>query len=79
MRGTEAKPARCVELVGETGKSVTCSIYERRSSTRREFEAGSERCIEAREALGFAPLPASFTADVSPDPATAETALQTNR
>ncbi|MCC8402654.1 YkgJ family cysteine cluster protein [Paraburkholderia sp. MMS20-SJTN17] len=65
MRGTEAKPVRCIALVGETGKSVACSIYERRSSTCREFEAGSERCIEARKALGFGPLPPAFQASSS--------------
>ncbi|WP_233808621.1 YkgJ family cysteine cluster protein [Paraburkholderia sp. HP33-1] len=65
MRGTEAKPVRCIALVGESGKSVACSIYAQRSSTCREFEAGSERCIEARKTLGFGPLPPDFQASSS--------------
>jgi len=76
MRGTEAKPVRCIALVGETGKSVTCSIYQQRSSTCREFAAGSERCLEARKALGFGPLPVSFSAEIASRPT--ETALVKN-
>jgi Fe-S-cluster containining protein len=53
MRGTEKKPARCVALGGTIGQSVGCTIYEKRSSTCREFEAGSEACLRARRTHGL--------------------------
>ncbi len=62
MLGTESKPARCVKLEGEVGKGVSCSMYEQRSSTCREFEASwvegqpNEACDRARAAHGMAPL-----------------------
>ncbi len=37
MKGTKDFPVRCVALQGEVGKNATCSIYEKRSSTCREF------------------------------------------
>ena len=48
MKGTEQKPVHCVALVGVVGREVSCNIYEQRSSTCREFEAGSEACNRAR-------------------------------
>ncbi len=56
MKGTERKPARCVALTGDVGREVSCSIYEQRSSTCREFEAGTEDCNRARALHGIAPL-----------------------
>lgn len=56
MRGTEWKPARCIALAGEVGQSVSCSIYPLRSSTCREFEAGTEHCNRARQAHGLPPI-----------------------
>lgn len=53
MQGTTKKPARCVALGGNIGKFVSCNIYEKRSSTCRAFEAGSEDCIKARAAHGL--------------------------
>jgi Fe-S-cluster containining protein len=53
MKGTEQKPVRCTALVGEVGKQVGCNIYEQRSSTCREFEAGSEDCAKARKIHGL--------------------------
>ncbi|RDK02203.1 YkgJ family cysteine cluster protein [Paraburkholderia lacunae] len=53
MRGTEVKPVRCVALTGEIGCSVACSIYELRSTTCRDFEAGTDRCNQARLAHGL--------------------------
>ncbi|HEX5337088.1 MAG TPA: YkgJ family cysteine cluster protein [Gallionella sp.] len=38
MKGTASKPARCVALEGEVGKWVSCTIYQQRSSTCREFD-----------------------------------------
>ncbi|WP_283151217.1 YkgJ family cysteine cluster protein [Silvimonas soli] len=53
MRGTENKPVRCVALTGEIGQPVSCSIYTQRSSTCREFAAGSEYCNKARGMHGL--------------------------
>jgi len=52
MQGTEKNPPRCVALSGEIGEQVYCSIYQQRSSTCRNFEAGSEACIKARARHG---------------------------
>lgn len=62
MRGTEAKPVRCVALQGELGRQVACTQYQDRSSTCREFaaswEAGERNpaCDAARAAYGLPPL-----------------------
>jgi Fe-S-cluster containining protein len=59
MKGTELKPVHCVALKGEVGSEVSCSIYEQRSSTCREFEAGSEACHRARSMHGLPELDTS--------------------
>lgn len=41
---------RCSALAGEIGKDVSCAIYVNRPPVCRNFEVGSERCIEARNA-----------------------------
>ena len=62
MIGTDARPSRCVSLSGEVGKGVACTMYERRSSTCREFEASWENgehnpsCDAARAAYGLPSL-----------------------
>ncbi|UVJ44969.1 YkgJ family cysteine cluster protein [Pseudomonas sp. LS1212] len=62
MLGTESRPSRCNGLKGEVGKGVSCSLYEQRSSTCREFEASwvdgehNPNCDAARAAYGLAPL-----------------------
>lgn len=56
MKGTESKPVHCIALQGEVGKEVSCSIYEQRSSTCRQFEAGSEDCAKARRIHGLPEL-----------------------
>lgn len=62
MLGTDCKSPRCTALIGEVGKAVSCSIYEQRSSTCREFEASwelgvhSPECDKARAAFGLMPL-----------------------
>lgn len=48
MNGTSSPTPRCVALEGEIGERVACGIYENRSSTCREFAAGSPECIKAR-------------------------------
>jgi len=59
MKGTEQKPVHCIALEGEVGKQVSCGIYGQRSSTCREFEAGSEDCNRARSMHGMPELIAS--------------------
>lgn len=62
MRGTERTPIRCAALTGEIGKSVRCSIYERRGTMCREFSplsddgTANEACDQARAAYGLPPL-----------------------
>jgi uncharacterized protein len=62
MRGTDRQPPRCVSLEGDIGAAVRCSIYEKRASPCREFQASwvdgvhNERCDRARGAHGLAPL-----------------------
>lgn len=67
MRGTHARQPRCVALQGEVGQAVNCGIYAQRSSTCREFEAGSPRCADARARHGLPPLPAQDTARIITD------------
>jgi Fe-S-cluster containining protein len=62
MIGSEGSKPRCIALQGTIGEQVRCSIYERRSSVCREFEASwangrpNERCDAARIAWGLSPL-----------------------
>lgn len=62
MQGTNQALPRCVALVGEVGKGVRCSIYEKRSSSCREFpfhgEYGQDNpdCQRARAQHGLPPL-----------------------
>lgn len=62
MLGTATKPVRCVGLQGEVGCAVSCSLYEQRSSTCRDFTASWEdgqvnpHCDAARAAYGLPPL-----------------------
>lgn len=62
MRGSDRRPPRCVALEGAIGTAVRCSIYERRASPCREFQASwvdgihNERCDRARAAHGLSPL-----------------------
>jgi uncharacterized protein len=62
LRGTELPPRRCVALVGEIGKSVSCTIYARRPSPCSELQPSwadgtrNERCDRARAAHGLPAL-----------------------
>jgi Fe-S-cluster containining protein len=62
MLGMDGSSPRCIALVGEIGRDVHCSIYERRSSVCRAFEPSwengspNERCDRARAAWGLPPL-----------------------
>jgi Fe-S-cluster containining protein len=54
MQGTDKHTVtRCVALAGEIGDTVGCTIYEQRSSTCREFDAGTPACNRAREKHGL--------------------------
>jgi Fe-S-cluster containining protein len=75
MRGSDRRPPRCIALEGTIGNAVRCSIYDRRASPCREFQASwvdgvhNERCDRARAAHGLLPLPppaASLVADALP-------------
>ncbi len=75
MRGTDQLPPRCVALEGQIGNFVGCSIYDRRPSACRTFQASFEdgernvRCDEARAAIGLKPLdPASWVTRGVPSP-----------
>jgi Fe-S-cluster containining protein len=62
MIGTEGTAPRCIALLGDIGRSVRCSIYERRPSVCREFETSwqkntpNPRCDKARLAWKIQPL-----------------------
>lgn len=69
MKGTEAKPARCIALEGKTGEAVSCSIYAQRPSACHDVlpswqnGVADEKCDKARLAHGLPPL----TPDSSPE------------
>ena len=56
MKGTNQKNPRCVMLTGEIGQQVSCSMYEQRSSSCKEVQAGDAQCTKARSAHGLIPL-----------------------
>lgn len=62
MKGTERSHPRCVTLQGEIGVRVRCDIYEKPSSTCRNFKVAWEdgqpnkRCDRVRLAWGLVPL-----------------------
>ena len=64
MKGTNDPSPRCVALVGEIGRQIYCSIYDRRSSVCRDFPVAwenglpNERCDKARLAGIAAPVAA---------------------
>jgi len=45
---------RCAALVGKLGQRVNCSIYAHRPRGCRLVEAGSPRCLQARQERGIA-------------------------
>lgn len=56
MKGTNQKNPRCVMLSGEIGQQVSCTMYEQRSSSCKEVQAGDSQCLKARSAHGLIPL-----------------------
>lgn len=64
MKGTTRSPSRCIRLSGDVGKDASCSIYQCRSSTCRDFKASYENnselhnieCDKARLSAGLGPL-----------------------
>ncbi len=56
MKGTNQKNPRCVMLSGEIGQQVSCTMYEQRSSSCKEVQAGDAQCNKARFAHGLIPL-----------------------
>lgn len=65
MNGTDCKTPKCAALQGAVGVDVSCSIYEQRPSTCREFDwrladgRVDPRCSAARSRWGLPPLQAS--------------------
>lgn len=57
MRGTDHARPRCAALVGKVGEKAICGIYEWRPSPCREFEEGSDACVQARRRHGLDFLP----------------------
>ena len=53
MAGTDAPSPRCVALVGEVGRTVSCSIYAARPSPCREFDTSHAACARARQRCGL--------------------------
>jgi uncharacterized protein len=62
MKGTNNSQPRCIALRGTVGESVSCTIYEQRSSTCREFNMIDEEgnidshCTKARAKYGLLPI-----------------------
>ena len=48
---TEGTSFRCAALLGTVGRMVGCGIYGRRPAVCRAFDAGSDECLSAREAM----------------------------
>ena len=48
---TEGTSFRCAALLGTVGRSVGCAIYGRRPEVCRSFDAGSDECLSARDAM----------------------------
>lgn len=48
---TEGTSFRCAALLGTVGRSVGCGIYRRRPEVCRSFDAGSDECLSARDAM----------------------------
>ncbi len=48
---TEGTSFRCAALLGTVGRSVACGIYAQRPSVCRSFDAGSDECLSARDAM----------------------------
>lgn len=48
---TEGTSFRCAALLGTVGLSVGCAIYGRRPEVCRLFDAGSDECLSARDAM----------------------------
>ena len=56
MKGTNQQQPRCVMLIGEIGQQVSCNMYEQRSSSCKDVQAGDVQCHKARAGYGLIPL-----------------------
>lgn len=56
MKGTNQQQPRCIALEGTVGQQVSCSMYQSRSSSCKEVQAGDSQCAKARHAHGLIPL-----------------------
>jgi Fe-S-cluster containining protein len=56
MKGTNQKQPHCIALDGVIGQQVSCSMYEHRSSSCKQVQAGDSQCAKARQAYNLIPL-----------------------
>lgn len=56
MKGTNQSKPRCIALEGDIGQQISCGIYQHRSSSCKEVQAGDEQCEKARAAHKLIPL-----------------------
>lgn len=63
MAGTNQPTPRCHALQGVVGERVACGVYEQRTSTCRELQAGDEKCNKARARYGLPPIAADRAAN----------------
>lgn len=50
------KATRCAALVGTQKEKVSCQVYSDRPEACRDFDAGSELCLEIRKWGGLPPV-----------------------
>lgn len=71
---TEGTSFRCAALLGTVGSAVGCGIYARRPTVCRAFDAGSDECLSARDAMAeklaqAGPPPPGYDVRTMPGPA----------
>jgi uncharacterized protein len=52
----DAADGRCVNMAGEVGVEIGCTVYLDRPQICRDFDAGSDRCFGYRRMYGIDPL-----------------------
>jgi Fe-S-cluster containining protein len=50
------RDGRCVNMAGEVGVEIGCTVYPDRPQICRDFDAGSDRCFGYRRMYGIDPL-----------------------
>lgn len=52
----DERDGRCVNMAGEVGVEIGCTVYNDRPQICRDFDAGSDRCFGYRRMYGIDPL-----------------------